>query len=1064
MDDFSADINTAGVIELGNQVTGALETPTDSDWFAINLVENTTYNFTPTTFGPDIVWSFYDENGVYLGNIVPEINFDPIDFAPTETFSFVAGFTGAAFLGISRPSEQEFLIEEDYSFTIQASTPPLDSPDDFSADANTEAVLALDGVRFQSLQEHVGDSDWLAVTVEAGQTIQFNGINFGNVPFSLTVREADGDALSETVLSVAGDIQGPEQGADEATLIHTFDAAGTYFLDLSSLSTTFTATSVAAFDVQDDFAANSTTIGEIVSGQTINGVIQPDSNGAPDADWIRVELEANQTLTLSLDELPRAGQIIVDFVDANGNPVFNETWRDTFLASDVTQFILTAPETGTYYAVVTSTLPEFPYALDAAITSDDFHDNPNLSSDGVIDDANFGQLIVNDGPVFGTFEHAFDSDAFQITLRPGEAVDFTLTLTNPEIGESTAAAELLISGPDDEFVDSVFTRDGVTSFALGSEDGGTFTIVAADAFLGDGQYSLQVTGQTDDHANSFEGATRVTPGDVTFGATEYDNDIDVFSVELLAGDIVRFDAGWIGGSLDFISQVLDSNGNPLEASFSVFNDQTQLFEIETTGTYFITIEIDSIMVTEPAPFAFLLDIIDNFPIPDSVSAIFGEDYLSWAPIPQIGETPAVSQANSLFLTDDDFTIAQGDTHYIAGVGDTGTEPIVRLLGDSTFVNNGTIWIEDDFVPVFGIDSNLGSHFINNGDFTALATVSAEGLLSGFRDDNGFDSTGSFINTGNFNILSVERFARGVSMSNFEDDIVFNNSGDFSVYSGQSDAYGVVVDTNEGQIINTGNIDVTGYRSVTGIASDGFIINEGSITAISGSLNSIGINSNIVDINNSGSILADIAIMSTTDANIVNSGSITGDIILSSPDIEFLQADGTLAGENTLINSGVINGDIQFGDFDDLYDNHAGGTDGIVLLGGGDDRAISSAGFDLIDGGDGNDTLVFTGDRSDFIVTDLGDGFYEIGSISLRNQVDQIVDIEFLEFNGQSFNILNTVDNGFFIGTMGDDHYIGTENNDVFLGAEGNDFLQGDAVRSLSLTSYEGQLYRAYQAV
>ena len=44
-DDYHDDINTTGLIEVGSNVSGELEIRGDSDWFAITLVQGTTYQF-----------------------------------------------------------------------------------------------------------------------------------------------------------------------------------------------------------------------------------------------------------------------------------------------------------------------------------------------------------------------------------------------------------------------------------------------------------------------------------------------------------------------------------------------------------------------------------------------------------------------------------------------------------------------------------------------------------------------------------------------------------------------------------------------------------------------------------------------------------------------------------------------------------------------------------------------------------------------------------------------------------------------------------------------------------
>ncbi len=102
-----------------------------------------------------------------------------------------------------------------------------------------------------------------------------------------------------------------------------------------------------------------------------------------------------------------------------------------------------------------------------------------------------------------------------------------------------------------------------------------------------------------------------------------------------------------------------------------------------------------------------------------------------------------------------------------------------------------------------------------------------------------------------------------------------------------------------------------------------------------------------------------------------------------------------------IDGGSGNDDIDGGDGNDDIDGGSGNDD---LKGGdGDDRMTGGRGNDEHDGGEGKDTVVFSGNRDDYLV-DIENGVV----IDLRNGrpdgIDEFKNVEFLEFKDQTIDL------------------------------------------------------------
>jgi len=137
----------------------------------------------------------------------------------------------------------------------------------------------------------------------------------------------------------------------------------------------------------------------------------------------------------------------------------------------------------------------------------------------------------------------------------------------------------------------------------------------------------------------------------------------------------------------------------------------------------------------------------------------------------------------------------------------------------------------------------------------------------------------------------------------------------------------------------------------------------------------------------------------------NSGT-TGDLLdFSATTVSNIGEINGRAGDDTIIGTAAAD-TISGGAHDDVL---SGGAGADVLQGGSgndllygeldDDSLAGDAGNDTLYGGAGNDTAVFSGDRADYQVTDLGGGAIEVTDLRVGSpdDTDILFDVENLQF-------------------------------------------------------------------
>lgn len=370
----------------------------------------------------------------------------------------------------------------------------------------------------------------------------------------------------------------------------------------------------------------------------------------------------------------------------------------------------------------------------------------------------------------------------------------------------------------------------------------------------------------------------------------------------------------------------------------------------------------------------------------------------------------------------------------------------------SFNNAGTILINTDspFISAgFNYDygsEDRGSVFTNEatGIFRMVSTGGLNATF-GFTSGQGFAGwNGDFINHGLFEVTATA-FAAGVNTSDMT--FAFVNTGQFLIRGGTA-AIGVWAD-NGVDLQNSGLIEAVALEAVgvrTGRSSH--ISNSGTIRAVTTGSDgwSIGIalshsELDVVRIDNSGRIEAQYAILDETNYSppqaatqiVANSGQIIGVIDLA-------------RGDDQLINTGSVTGDVWLGYGADVYDGRDGSYTGILHAGFGDDMITGGLGNEIFYGEDGDDIIhggggddILQGGRGDNVI-DGGDGIDTLTYQSLTIGVN--LDLATGVATAAGRDQISGVENVY--GSLWNDRIAGAGGANLLFGAEGDDVLDGRA--------------------
>ncbi|MCY3634392.1 MAG: PPC domain-containing protein [bacterium] len=611
VDDYPADTTTTGTVAVGGSATGEIEQAGDADWFEVVLEKGKAY--------------LVDLMGAQTGDGTLR---DPyLAGIHNSSGTRIAG-TSNDDRGAGTNSRVRFTPASDGTYYVAArgagdrigtyTLAVAEQLDDFSANITTLGAVPVGGTA-PGLIEAEGDHDWFKVVLEANKTYRFdvkgkqlfqsrNG-TLKN-PYIDSLYRSDGTRIPGTHINDGGSYW-------DARIDYTATTAGTYYLSAGGYGEgTYT---VAVTDITggapDDYAADTTTAGEIDVGGTAAGEVQFHG----DDDWFAVTLEANQTYYIDLMAL-HLGKGTLDWPslhgihDSTGAMVAGTANNDTFDGPSTSdREVFTPASDGVYYVAAGGPrlfVREGTYAVRVTdMTPGQADDYPATTASTA--------TIAADSSVTARNEQAGDRDWYKVTLTKNKVYRFDL------MGAWSGDGTL-----DDPVLHGIRRDNGTLIAGTGDNDSGTYSnsrvfytpSTTGDYFVdaggpGEGTYTLAVTNITDSHPDDYDATTpgtNITLGMLDIGGSAtgdvgHPGDRDWFAVSLEAGTIYQFDlkGGPTGDGLPgfgtlgdpYLHGIHNSGGTRIAGTSDddggVHNYSRVRYRATQTGTHYVSAGGDS---------------------------------------------------------------------------------------------------------------------------------------------------------------------------------------------------------------------------------------------------------------------------------------------------------------------------------------------------------------------------------------------------------------------------------------------------------------------------------------
>jgi Ca2+-binding RTX toxin-like protein len=412
----------------------------------------------------------------------------------------------------------------------------------------------------------------------------------------------------------------------------------------------------------------------------------------------------------------------------------------------------------------------------------------------------------------------------------------------------------------------------------------------------------------------------------------------------------------------------------------------------------------------------------------------------WSPLPDIVARPGSALTTTTIDATPHYTVSAGT----ALIASNQPDYLFTVVNLGSFTNHGVVWIENATGPT-GFFSGGGSaswytDIINTGDMVAISRAGPAGSFIAW-------DRGVLDNTGNMTVISGQGDAIGFRAGTVS-YITHNNAGLLDVWAGD-EATGFVFE-GEANLDNSGVIRAQGLNGATGVhygSGPKNLTNSGLIEAVSGTADSIGVHfeaphfdgREVGQLTNSGTIRADTAILATYDydhaVSLTNTGTgrIEGDVRMS-------------GSTDTVVNDGLIIGDVFLGAGADVYTQTGGQLHGLLDLGTGDDVANTNLGADQVFGGVGDDEI-HTGADDDLLAGGLGADLLDGGAGTdladyRRSAAAVNVDLENGSAAGGDASGDTLINIEGVLGSWLDDQLAGDGGANILAGDAGNDVLEG----------------------
>lgn len=396
--------------------------------------------------------------------------------------------------------------------------------DDHSDDI-TNATPATQGVPVAGRLELPNDIDTFSFTATAGRIIQATAVKTtvgSTAALHVSIRDSQGTSLGE----------------GDGTVGVLISATGLYFAQVTRSGYGYGSTDLLAYSVTvtdqgiDDHAGTSAGATPLTVGTPISGSVQY----ASDVDAFAFTPVAGHVYEVSCTRSQGACSFLVK--DPSGLVVASAgSATTTFLAATAGRWLVEVSAGNSY----SSTLG--PYSL----TVNDLGLEDHGSTTATATPLTLGTAIG------GRIGFPQDVDVFSFTAVQGEIYAATLGPNGGARVEVRDAGNALVASSYNATV-SFLAPTSATFYVFVSN----YSVVS---------YSLVVTDRgLDDHSNTTTGATPLVMGTAQSGEIQYQNDLDFFSLAVIAGHYHQVTCTVTSGSCSV--SVLDANGNVLANGYS----------------------------------------------------------------------------------------------------------------------------------------------------------------------------------------------------------------------------------------------------------------------------------------------------------------------------------------------------------------------------------------------------------------------------------------------------------------------------------------------------------------
>lgn len=558
-DDYAGDATTTGRFDSANSsVSGRLEERTDDDWFGFEIeYSGQLMSFLISNEGTRLWTNFYlyDAEG---NNINWTANHFDSSVPNSREYIFEGLAEGQYFVGVTGPAPAAGI---NYSIVSEEI---FDQVGDQSFDAN---ALEFGAAPFESRIETRRDIDVYGFTIEAGEHVRFDfsSTNTFGLAVGFSLVNSNGDVLRWNEIDLSTDLSRAYE--------YLFEDAGAYFVRASGNAAQY---NIAAdyIDLSSDIAGDISTHATIeVDGESVEGVAEYRA----DRDWYRFSVDAGDIVSFNRE-----------------SNIFPENFSsDAFYIYDSSGDFVA--QTGQYEFSIGG---DYFISVDPDSNSNDYYSDYSIMLLSIEGDNVAGSFIANEtiqignnATYNGTIDFFLDHDWLRFEVEGGQVYRFSNT-----IGTSTRNlfSNMNIYDSDGVEIEGVYFSDGVFQ---APEDGVYFIertgLTYRSSTPSQNVYTISSNNIFDDFSGNRNHATEVEMGNVIEGSANFDHDIDLFRVDLAAGQGIRISAvnpdstnsqPYPPGSYLILNENMEVVASETELSrLTLFLD----FFAEVAGTYFI---------------------------------------------------------------------------------------------------------------------------------------------------------------------------------------------------------------------------------------------------------------------------------------------------------------------------------------------------------------------------------------------------------------------------------------------------------------------------------------------